>query len=103
MSVPDRFKFKGLHFKTEEEFREKVILLYKGMGAYNQEQEDVYIKELHDKGELSNRELLMAIYKKLLSKHVSVQSSQSPKKVRLIRPRLLFTRYPTDVITSRLK
>ena len=76
---------KGLHFKTEEEFREKVILLYKGLGVYNQEQEDAYIKELHDKGELSNRELLMAIYKKLLSKHVSVQSSQSPKKVRLIR------------------
>ena len=76
---------KGLHFKTEEEFREKVILLYKGLGVYNQEQEDAYIKELHDKGELSNRELLKAIYKKLLSKHVSVQSSQSPKKVRLIR------------------
>ena len=27
---------KGLHFKTEEESREKVILLYKGMGIYNQ-------------------------------------------------------------------
>ena len=76
---------KGLHFKTEEEFREKVILLYKGLGVYNQEQEDAYIKELHDKGELSNRELLMAIYKKLFPKDVSVQSSQSPKKVRLIR------------------
>ena len=24
---------KGLHFKTEEEFREKVILLYKGLGS----------------------------------------------------------------------
>ena len=24
---------KGLHFKTEEEFREKVILLYKGLGC----------------------------------------------------------------------
>ena len=34
---------KGLHFKTEEEFREKVILLYKGLGIYNQEQEDAYI------------------------------------------------------------
>lgn len=55
---------KGLHFKTEEEFREKVILLYKGLGIYNQEQEDAYIKELHDKGELSNREMLQAIYKK---------------------------------------
>ena len=55
---------KGLHFKTEEEFREKVILLYKGLGVYNQEQEDAYIKELHDKGELSNREMLQAIYKK---------------------------------------
>ena len=75
---------KGLHFKTEEEFREKVILLYKGLDAYNQEQEDAYIKELHDKGELSNRELLKAIYKKLLSKHVSVQSPQSPKKVHLV-------------------
>ena len=55
---------KGLHFKTEEEFREKVILLYKGLGVYNQEQEDAYIKELHDKGELSNREMLQAIHKK---------------------------------------
>lgn len=55
---------KGLHFKTEEEFREKVILLYKGLGIYNQEQEDAYIQELHDKGELSNREMLQAIYKK---------------------------------------
>ena len=55
---------KGLHFKTEEEFREKVILLYKGLGIYNQEQEDAYIKELHDKGELSNREMLQAIHKK---------------------------------------
>lgn len=55
---------KGLHFKTEEEFREKVILLYKGLGIYNQEQEDTYIKELHDKGELSNREMLQAIHKK---------------------------------------
>ena len=55
---------KGLHFKTEEEFREKVILLYKGLGIYNQEKEDAYIKELHDKGELSNREMLQAIYKK---------------------------------------
>ena len=55
---------KGLHFKTEEEFREKVILLYKGLGVYNQEQEDAYIQELHDKGELSNREMLQAIYKK---------------------------------------
>ena len=55
---------KGLHFKTEEEFREKVILLYKGLGIYNQEQEDAYIKELHEKGELSNREMLQAIYKK---------------------------------------
>lgn len=55
---------KGLHFKTEEEFREKVILLYKGLGIYNQEQEDAYIKELHDKGELSSREMLQAIYKK---------------------------------------
>lgn len=55
---------KGLHFKTEEEFREKFILLYKGLGIYNQEQEDAYIKELHDKGELSNREMLQAIYKK---------------------------------------
>ncbi len=54
----------GLHFKTEEEFREKVILLYKGLGVYNQEQEDAYIKELHDKGELSNREMLQAIHKK---------------------------------------
>lgn len=34
------------------------------MGIYNQEQEDAYIKELHDKGELSNREMLQAIYKK---------------------------------------
>ena len=55
---------KGLHFKTEEEFREKVILLYKGLGVYNQEQEDAYIKELQDKGELSNREMLQAIHKK---------------------------------------
>lgn len=55
---------KDLHFKTEEEFREKVILLYKGLGIYNQEQEDAYIKELHDKGELSNREMLQAIHKK---------------------------------------
>ena len=55
---------KGLHFKTEEEFREKVILLYKGLGVYNQEQEDAYIQELHDKGELSNREMLQAIHKK---------------------------------------
>lgn len=55
---------KGLHFKTEEEFREKVILLYKGLGIYNQEQEDAYIQELHEKGELSNREMLQAIYKK---------------------------------------
>lgn len=76
---------KGLHFKTEEEFQEKVILLYKGLAAYNQEQEDAYIKELHDKGELSNRELLMAIYSKLFPKHVSVQSSQSQRKVRLTR------------------
>ena len=56
---------KGLHFKTEEEFREKVILLYKGLGIYNQEQEDAYIQELHDKGELSNREMLQAIHKKI--------------------------------------
>ncbi|MCE2616567.1 MAG: hypothetical protein ACTTKN_06345 [Phocaeicola sp.] len=55
---------KGLHFKTEEEFHEKVILLYKGLGIYSQEQEDAYIKELHDKGELSNREMLQAIHKK---------------------------------------
>ena len=55
---------KGLHFKTEEEFREKVILLYKGLAVYNQEQEDAYIKELHDKDELSNREMLQAIHKK---------------------------------------
>ena len=55
---------KGLHFKTEEEFREKVILLYKGLEIYNQEQEDAYIQELHDKGELSNREMVQAIYKK---------------------------------------
>ena len=55
---------KGLHFKTEGEFREKVILLYKGLGIYNQEQEDAYIKELHDKGELSNREMLQAIHEK---------------------------------------
>lgn len=55
---------KGLHFKTEEEFREKVILLYKGLGIYDQKQEDAYIQELHDKGELSNREMLQAIYKK---------------------------------------
>lgn len=55
---------KGLHFKTEEEFREKVILLYKGLGIYNQEQEDAYIQKLHEKGELSNREMLQAIHKK---------------------------------------
>ena len=55
---------KGLHFKTEEEFREKVILLYKGLGIYNQEQEDAYIQELHEKGELSNREMLQTIFKK---------------------------------------
>ncbi|MCR4827760.1 MAG: hypothetical protein K5882_12555 [Bacteroidales bacterium] len=78
---------KGLHFKTEEEFREKVILLYKGLGVYNQEQEDAYIQELHEKGDFSNRELLVTIYNKLFSLSASkkIQATSMNKKVRLLR------------------
>lgn len=78
---------KGLHFKTEEEFLEKVILLYKGLAAYYQKKEDAFIEELHKKGELSNRELLVTIYNKLFSLSASkkIQATSMNKKVRLLR------------------
>ena len=78
---------KGLHFKTEEEFLEKVLLLYKGLAAYYQKKEDAFIEELHKKGELSNRELLVTIYNKLFYQSASkkVQATSMNKKVKLLR------------------
>lgn len=77
---------KGLHFKTEEEFLEKVILLYKGLAAYYQKKEDAFIEELHKKGELSNRELLVTIHNKMFSQSASkkVQATSKNKKVRFL-------------------
>lgn len=76
---------KGLHFNSKEEFHENVALLFKSLSVYNQEQEDAYVEELHKKGELSNRELLVAIYKKLCStKSNSKEVMYASKKSRLM-------------------
>ena len=75
----------GLHFNSKEEFHENVALLFKCLSAYNQEQEDAYVEELHKKGELSNRELLVTIYNKLCStKSNSKEVMFVSKKTRLM-------------------